>query len=121
MCLPTRSRARNSSRSKGLLAVIGASVESADNILAVVLAGDQQNVLIARASLGANAAAQFRSIDFRHHPVEDQQFRGLFLLQNVPGSSTVFHDHNFMTPSLKPALKDTAKHGIVLCYQDAQG
>src|SRR5947208_3549468 len=45
--------------------VIGASVESADNILAVVLAGDQQNVLIARASLGANAAAQFRSSDIR--------------------------------------------------------
>src|SRR5437879_2243128 len=55
--------------------VIGAGVEPADNVLAVIFAGDQQNVLVGGPLLLANPAAQLGAINFRHDPVEDQQLR----------------------------------------------
>src|SRR6266496_6104945 len=100
--------------------VIGAGVEPTDNVLAIIFAGDQQNVLITRALLAANSAAQFRPINFRHDPVQNQQLRRLLLLQNVPGASAVFGDQDFVPPILKPTLQNPAKHGIVFCYQDAK-
>src|SRR6266700_4091246 len=84
--------------------VIGAGIEPADNVLAVIFASDQQNVLVARALLAANSAAQFRSINFRHDPVEDQQLRWPLLLQNVPGKCAVLHYSHFVSPGFQPAL-----------------
>src|SRR5258705_135049 len=57
--------------------------------------GQQDDVGVPRAVLGADSTTQLEAVEVRHHPVGDDE-RHVILLENRPGLLTVRHRHDFM-------------------------
>src|SRR5882724_8154047 len=97
--------------------VIGARLETPDQILFRVFSGREKYVLVGSLVTLSNLAAQLQAIDRRHHPIENQQLRRGLLLKNVPGSCAVFRNRNQVPPVLQPALQYPAEHRVVFRNQ----
>jgi hypothetical protein len=55
--------------------MVSSGLEPIYNVLHLIFAREQQDILIAAVLLFSNSAAKFDSIDSRHHPVEDQELQ----------------------------------------------
>jgi hypothetical protein len=60
-----------------------------------------------------NSSTQLETIDSRHDPVQNEEFGRVFLLENVRGFDAVLGNHDSISPSLQPGLKNHAANGVV--------
>ena len=93
--------------------VIGSRIKGAHQVLASIFRGDQKDVSVCAALVGADSAAELQAVDFRHHPVQDQKLGRLLLLKDFPRGRAVVDSYDAMIPLLQPRLKDSTHHRIV--------
>src|ERR1700683_2982107 len=53
--------------------IIGSSLQSPDHVLCVVFSGNQQNVRVNSVSPFTNSATEFRTVDTRHYPIQNEE------------------------------------------------
>src|SRR5205814_655403 len=68
-----------------------------------------------------DTAAQLRTVDPRHHPVDDRQRCTRALTQQIPGRTTIVRDNRFDLPLAQCLGEDRRRDTIVIGNQCAHG
>ena len=103
--------------------VVRAGFHPFDQILALALGAQQQDigVEILVLDVGPHPAANFRSGQARHHPVQDGDFGGVFGLQDAPGLIAVARNHHFIAPAAQSCIQQMPGNDAVVRDQDPHG
>ncbi len=101
--------------------IVGAGIHGQDEILGFGAGGQKHDIGVGLAGGFADAAADFDSIQARHHPIEDCEAGGILGLENVPGRQAVADGNG----GIAPFVQDVAEHGfedrVVLGDENPQG
>ena len=98
--------------------VIGASLQTGYDVGRIAAAGQQDDVEAERFLRPSDAAAEFGSIDARHHPVDDGEARRIGLAEDIPRLLTVVDYHNLMSPVLEHGIEQHTGNGVIVGDQD---
>src|SRR5262245_26541543 len=68
----------------------------------------------------AHRAAYARTIELRHHPIEQSQAGPVLSKQMLSRKDAVFHGGNFIAGALQSLLEQTPRHSVVIRDQYPQ-
>lgn len=105
-------------RVKGLVGeVVGARAHRLEVVLLPTERGEQDDVGVPRAVLGADAAGELDAVEVRHHPVGDDE-RHVLALEDRPGLLPVRRGQDLVAELGHDLGKDHAGRRVVFCDQD---
>jgi hypothetical protein len=94
--------------------IVGAGFQTSDDVFFRFARGEQDHVHVAVVPAFAYLLANTRAIELGHHPVEQDQTRGVRLTQALDRLPTVGDRRDFVTGKRESFLQQPAGQGIIV-------